>query len=285
MKTHWLALSVLFVVAGAWGATFTLIKSILQQMPPEAFICWRFIIAGVVLLAFARRVDRSALRPGAVLGLLVFTGYWCQTRGLMTISPSRCALLTGTYVVMVPFADWLLYRARIAAAAWFGSVLAVTGTATLLGGIHARPQIGDALTLVSAVCFSLHVVLSAKYTASVSALGLAAMQVLFVGILAAPAAAFVARPQLTPRIVGVVLFTAIVTTAIAFVALMWGQARVTATEAAVMLAFEPVAGSLTSVIFHGEPVTMGLVIGALLILAAMVVSQLPENPKRDPIAP
>jgi hypothetical protein len=45
----------------------------------------------------------------------------------------------------------------------------------------------------------------------------------------------------------VIVFTAVVTTALAFVALMWGQARVTA-EAAVMLAFEPVSASLTSIL-------------------------------------
>ncbi len=83
----------------------------------------------------------------------------------------------------------------------------------------------------------------------------------------------------------VILFTAVVTTALAFVALMWGQARVTATEAAVMLAFEPVAASVTSILLRREPLTMTFAAGAALILAAMVLSQLPESPRRDPIAP
>jgi drug/metabolite transporter (DMT)-like permease len=288
LKKHTLAIVALFLVATAWGTTFTLIKSILSRIAPEPFIFWRFTIAGIVLLAFAaaaRRLDRASIRPGFILGFLVFTGYWCQTRGLITISPSRSALLTGIYVVMVPFADRVLYRARIAPAAWVGSVLALIGTAMLIGGFDGRPQLGDVLTLICAVCFAMHVVLSAKYTAFCSALGLAAMQVLFVGLLAAPPSLFVARPQATRTVIIVVLFTAIVTTALAFVALMWGQARVTATEAAVMLAFEPVAAALTSVIFYDEPVTVMFVIGALLILAAMVVSQLPEKSFRDPIAP
>lgn len=285
MKKHWLAILVLFLVATAWGMTFTLIKSILANIAPEPFIFWRFTIAGLLLLAIARRIDRSALWPGIVLGFLVFTGYWCQTRGLLSISPSRSALLTGVYVVMVPFADRLLYRARIAPVAWIGSFLAVIGTAMLIGGVHARPQLGDLLTLVCAVCFALHVVLSAKYTAKISALGLAAVQVLFVGLAAAGPAAFVARPHATRAVVTVVLFTAIVTTALAFVGLMWGQAHVSATEAAVMLAFEPLAASFTSVMFYGEPLTMMFLAGAALILAAMVLSQLPESPRRDPIAP
>ena len=93
------------------------------------------------------------------------------------------------------------------------------------------------------------------------------------------------RPQPTRAVIVVVLFTAIVTTALAFVALMWSQARVTAVEAAVMLAAEPLSASITSVVFYGEPLTRALVIGAALILAAMVLSQSPPTPNRDPIPP
>lgn len=288
MKKHWLAILVLFTVASLWGMTFTLIKQILAKIAPEPFMFWRFLIAGVVLLIPAiatRSLPRAVLGPGAQLGFLVFVGYWCQTRGLLSISPSRSALLTGIYVVMVPFCDRFVYRARIPAAAWAGAALAMVGTATLIGGFDARPQLGDVLTLFCAVCFSIHVVLSAKYSVHASALGLAAVQVLCVGIFSAAPSALAPRPQPSRDVVVVVLFTAIVTTALAFVGLMWSQAQVTATEAAVMLAFEPLAASVTSVAYYGEPLTASFAIGALLIVAAMIVTQLPASPRRDPIAP
>jgi len=282
VKKHWLAVTVLFLVAGAWGASFTIVKSVLARIPPEPFIVLRFTLAGVVLLVIAltsRQLPRSALRPGLILGALVFSGYWLQTRGLMSISPSRSAFLTGLYVVMVPFCDRLLFARRIAARAWIGCVLAAAGTTLLIGGIDARAGFGDILTIVCAVCFALHMVLSAKYSTGTSVLGLAAVQVIVVGIVAIPPSLFVPRPHLTPFVIAVILFTAIVTTALAFVALMWGQSRVTATEAAVILAFEPMAASITSIVFQHEPITLGFVAGALLILAAMVLSQLP-GPRR-----
>jgi drug/metabolite transporter (DMT)-like permease len=283
VKKHWLAVTVLFLVAGAWGASFTIVKSVLARIPPEPFIVLRFTLAGVVLLVIAltsRQLPRSALRPGLILGALVFSGYWLQTRGLMSISPSRSAFLTGLYVVMVPFCDRLLFARRIAARAWIGCVLAAAGTTLLIGGIDARAGFGDILTIVCAICFALHMVLSAKYSTGTSVLGLAAVQVIVVGIVAIPPSLFVARPHLTPFVIAVILFTAIVTTALAFVALMWGQSRVTATEAAVILAFEPMAASITSIVFQHEPITLGFVAGALLILAAMVLSQLPGSRRR-----
>lgn len=283
MKNHTLAVILLVLVASAWGTTFTLVKNVLTRIAPEPFIFLRFTIAGVVLLAVAiaaRRLPRAALRPGMILGALVFSGYWAQTRGLMTISPSRSAFLTGLYVVLVPFCDRLLFGKRITARAWIGCLLAAAGTTLLIGGIDARAGFGDLLTISCAFCFAIHVILSAKYSAIIPALGLAAVQVLVVGLAAAPPSLFVPRPRMTPMVVAVILFTAIVTTALAFVALMWGQARVTATEAAIILAFEPMAASITSIAFDHERVTAAFIAGALLIVGAMILSQL-----RQPVAP
>jgi drug/metabolite transporter (DMT)-like permease len=275
VKQNHLAAFAILVVACAWGSTFALIKNVLRSIAPEPFIAIRFLIAGAFLctIVFYRRsLTAAALAPSALLGTLVFIGYWAQTRGLLFISPSRSAFLTGLYVVIVPFADRLVRGNRPPLTAWIASVLAVLGTSWLIGGFDTRPSIGDVLTLVCAVCFALHVVYTADYTARHSAIGLAAIQVLIVGVEATPASFIAPRIALTREVVVVVLFTAIVTTALAFVALMWGQARVTATEAAVILSFEPVAASITSVAFYGEPLTHGIVVGGLLILAAMMIA-------------
>ena len=277
MRRNWLAAASIFAVACAWGATFALIKDVLRSIAPEPFIAWRFTIAGVVLLAIAihqRQLDRALIKPSLLLGALVFFGYWMQTHGMKFISPSRSAFLTGLYVVLVPFADRVLRKTRVPLAAWIGSFLALIGTAMLIGGFDTKPTIGDALTLACAVCFALHVVYTADFTRQHSALGLAAVQIFAVGVFAIPPSFFAPRQPMTAEVATVIVATAIVTTAIAFVALMWGQARVSATEAAVILAFEPVAASVTSIVWYGEPITRSFLIGGTLILAAMLVSQL-----------
>lgn len=278
MTRRWLAVLALLATATAWGVTFPLVKDVLQDIAPEAFIFWRFTLAGVILLAFARRsVTRPLLAPGVLLGLLVFAGYWMQTRGLLTVSASRSAFLTGLYVVMVPF--FQSYRAAAAPRlhVWLAAVLAVIGTTVLIGGgFDARPTFGDVLTVGCAVAFAWHVVLSARWSTHATSTALAGIQVFFVGVVAAPFA--LARPTAWDgKVVTVILFTAVVTTALAFAALMWGQAHVSATEAAVILSFEPVAAAITSIVFEGERLTLPFVTGALLILAAMVMSQLGEN--------
>lgn len=277
MSRRALAIAALFATASAWGATFALIKDVLRSIAPEPFIFYRFTLAGLILSAvalFRRNITRATLLPGLALGLLVFGGYWSQTRGLMTISPSRSAFLTGLYVVFVPFADRLVYRAAVPLRAWAASLLAVIGTTALIGGIDAHAAFGDWLTIGCAMIFALHVVFSSRWSLRHSTVGLAAIQVLVVGLAAAPFTPFAPRPAWSAEIVIVIVVTAVVTTAIAFAALMWGQAHVTATEAAVILAFEPVAASITSIAWYHEPLTLPFAAGAALILAAMIVSQL-----------
>jgi len=276
LKRNWAAILTILAVATAWGATFTLVKNVLARIAPEPFIFWRFTLAGLILcvIAISRRQSlASSAAAGIILGLFVFGGYWLQTRALMMISPSRSAFLTGLYVVLVPFCDRVIRGTRITANAWIGSLLAFIGTAALIGGFDARPSIGDAMTFACAIAFALHVVYSADFTAKHPAIALAAVQVLFVGMAAGVPSLFAERAPMRTDVAVVIVFTAVVTTALAFVALMWSQARVTATEAAVILAVEPLAASITSILFGEERITVPFLIGGVLILAGMVISQ------------
>jgi drug/metabolite transporter (DMT)-like permease len=275
MTRRWLAVMALLMTAAAWGASFTLVKSLVAKMAPEPFIFWRFTLAGLILLIAARRhVSRALLVPGVVLGIFVLAGYLAQTHGLRFISSARSAFLTGLYVVMVPFFQWRKTGApRINV--WIASVLAVFGTTVLIGaGFDAPPTLGDLLTLASAVIFAMHVVYSARWSRSENSAALAGVQVLFVGLAAGPLVFFAPPTNWNATLIAIIVVTAIVTTAIAFAALMWAQAHVTATEAAVILSFEPVAAAITVIAWEGQPLTASFVTGAVMILAAMLLSQL-----------
>ena len=282
MKRHLAALALL-ATAAAWGATFTLVKSVITKMAPEAFIFWRFLVAAAILSGYVlwRNVGQASACPprwdrlkpvlhaGVILGLLIFAAYWTQTRGLMTISPSRSAFLTGLYVVLVPF-----LQGKVKRNGWIAAILALAGTIALVGKPQGPAAIGDALTVICAIASAFHVIYAARFTTHETATGLAAIQVGFVALAAAPFAVFSPPVPWSASIVSAILFTAVVTTALAFAALMWGQAHVSATEAAVILSFEPVAAAITSIAFYGEPVTAAFAVGAALILAAMLLSQL-----------
>ena len=70
---------------------------------------------------------------------------------------------------------------------------------------------------------------------------------------------------------GVALFTAIFATAFAFVIQTWSQARISATKVAVILTMEVVFAAFFSVGMGREELTLRLIIGGALVLAAMLL--------------
>ena len=70
---------------------------------------------------------------------------------------------------------------------------------------------------------------------------------------------------------GVVIFTAVICTAVAFVVQTWSQAHMTTTKVAVILTMEVVFAAVFAIVFGGETLTLQKASGGLLVLVAMFV--------------
>lgn len=287
---HSLAIVALLVASCCWGATFVLVKDSLQRMPAEYLMAARFLLGGALLVAiagFRRKLTLATLRPGILLGLLLGIGFWLQTRGLVSIAPSRSALLTGFSIVFVPFFDRLFYRVPVKTNAIAATLLALAGLFFLVGGVGGSVSVGDFLTLVAALLFAGHLVYSARASRLHPELSLTAVQIAAIGVATSPAL-FLQHPiDYGPQVVGSILFLALIPTALAFFLLMWSQARLTATEAAVILAFEPISAAITSLLLKLERWTWEQhLLGGGLIIAAMILTQVGRQETQGlPIVP
>jgi drug/metabolite transporter (DMT)-like permease len=58
----------------------------------------------------------------------------------------------------------------------------------------------------------------------------------------------------------------------------WAQAHLPPTRAAIIMTMEPVFAALFAVLFGGESVTVRMILGGLLVLAAMLLAEL--GPRR-----
>ena len=74
----------------------------------------------------------------------------------------------------------------------------------------------------------------------------------------------------------VVLYTAVICTAVAFVVQTWSQAHMSATKVAVILTMEVVFAALFAVIFGGESISIRALLGGVLVVAAMFMIVLKE---------
>jgi drug/metabolite transporter (DMT)-like permease len=260
-----------------WGATFVIVKGALSDASPLLFIALRFLLAGVLMwLVMARgRMERRAVLPSLLLGMVLFAGFGFQTWGLVYTTPSRSAFVTGFSVILVPlishFSGYRLRRGNAAAAA-----LGLAGLYFLVlpSGIAVVNR-GDLLTLLGAVSFAFHIVLLGAWSRRISFMQFAPGQIMVVGIIAILAVPFAPATTLhwTAGLVFAIVVTALFATAFAFSAQVWAQQYTPPAHTALIFALEPVFALLTSLIVTGEHLGGKEVLGFALILAGMIVSE------------
>ncbi len=284
VKPQWLFKSYLLLAAAIWGMGTVVIKATVDSFPPAWLVGVRFTFAGLVLAIvilprLKASLDADHLKKGCVLGVLVFFSYWTNSTGLTDTTASNSAFLTSLYCVIIPFLSWALAgpkptRFNIAAAL---VCVAGVGCVSFAGSTDFALRFGDAITLLSAVFLSFHVVYTAKYAPGRDMMALTAVQFIVAGLLGfAAAGPFEPMPDFaalgTDTYVSLgylVLFASCIALALQNIAV----AQVDPAPASLFLATESVFGVAFSIMFLGETLTAPLFIGFGLIFGGIVVSE------------
>jgi drug/metabolite transporter (DMT)-like permease len=275
----------LLIVTAIWGSTFVIVKHAVERMPVMDFLAWRFGIAAIVMAAARPRavltLDASGRRHGIVLGLALGGGYVAQTVGLQHTPASISGFITGLFVVFTPLCAAVLLRRRLDRMTWLAVVLATAGLGLIsLHGFSIGG--GEALTLLCALAFGLHIVGLGEWSSSSDASGLAVVQLTTVAVLSiAIAAPSSLAPPPDAAVWGAVLLTAVAATALAFFIQTWAQAQLAPTRAAVVMTMEPVFAGIFGVAFGGDTLGARTIAGAVLVLVAMYTVELGPSQARD----
>ena len=272
--TRLLAALALLAVTACWGSTFFLIKDLLDRVPVLDFLAVRFAIASVSLILLAPkalgRLSARSRRHAVVLGLVYGLAQILQTAGLAHTPASVSGFITGMYVVCTPLLAAVLLRQRITRLTWGAVALAVVGLGVLtLGGFSIG--FGEAVTLLAAVLYALHIVALGAWSDSRQAMGMAIVQLIVITLVC-----FVATiPDgiVLPHTAGdwlSVVYMAVFSGALAMAAQTWAQAHLPPTRSAIIMSMEPVFAAFFAVLAGGEPFTVRMGLGGALVLAAML---------------
>jgi drug/metabolite transporter (DMT)-like permease len=301
LKTNWAADGAILLTTVIWGSTFSVARGVLDHWPPLTYLAVRMPLAALLFAAlFPRQVfraSRAAWRAGATLGALIGVGFVLQTTGLLYTSPAKSAFITGITTPLVPVVAYALWRARPSRENLLGIVLATLGGALILAPVEAVGfNAGDLITLSTTLLFAGHVNFMSVYARRIDARQLSALQIIVAaGVmlsawLAVRAAAWcwgagalppgLAREAVAPvwggavawEVAYLILFGTLAT----FLLWTWGQARMSATHAAVIFSLEPVFATAFAVLLRGSAEWTGprATVGALLVLAGVIVSEL-----------
>lgn len=245
-----------------------------EDVEPSAFLAARFGIAFLVLAPFAARGRRTPglWRDGGLAGLALTAGYVCQTIGLQYTTSSVSAFLTYLLVVIVPLLSAVLLRRPPLPSVLAGVVLAVAGLVLMSGGGVDIGK-GEVLTLLCAVAFAAHIVVLADAAGRHDVMTLNAVQFGVVAAVLLPAALVTGGFDFPGSVWTSVAYTGIVVGIVAFGLQVWGQRRVSASRAALLLMLEPVVAAVLGRI-DGEHLGATGVVGVALILAGILVCEL-----------
>jgi len=302
------AVILLLLVSFIWGSEFVLIDLAIELIPTHTFNAVRFLLAALSLtpLLWLNRSQlhgvrwRSLLGASALLGFLLFIGFYTQTEGMHYTSVSNAGFITGLNVPLVPLLGFLLFRTRASIAVWAGVIIATTGLYLLTVGDKLAFNRGDSLVLVCAFGFAVHILLTGRFVNSLPVVPLSILQLLAValystvGAMTSPDPAFY-HPGSTPLnwqalasdpiVVSAALITGILGTGYAYWAQSACQQILESHKVALIFATEPVFACLAAWLFLNEKLgTVGL-IGAGLIITAMLISELGDRRNKVKLEP
>ncbi|MCF7809363.1 DMT family transporter [bacterium] len=277
----------LLLLCVVWGGTFPATKSALSLTDPIHFLALRFGMAVILTTPFfiphilrsPKDIDNdpkpaTVLLRGIFVGIFLFLGFALQVLGLQHTTASRSGFFTGMLVVMTPPLALLFKTSKMPRAAWLGIPIAVLGIYFMADPGSGGLNLGDWLTISCAFVFALQMIAlefvagDGKYT---GLLMYGQMLVVFIGALIWSLIA--GNPF---QISGTGWLAVVYTGLFGSIAATWLQTKyqpqVPAGYAALIFTAEPIFASLFAWLLLNELWSGRSLIGAGLILMAMVVS-------------
>lgn len=271
-----------------WGSSFVIVKDVTGFLTTGWILVVRFSVAAVLLaLVFAKKrhlyLQRDYLFYGGLFGVALFLAYYVQTQGLIYTTPGKNAFLTGTYCVLVPFFAWFATRKRPTLINVGAALLCIAGVGLVSLSGDLTVNVGDALTLLCAVFYALHIVLVSRFSQGRDIFVLTMWQ--FAGVaLCALVVALITEPApvvltcLSLEQFVQLTYLAVACTTLALLFQNIGQKHLPPSSASLLLSLESPLGVAFSVAFGAETLNAQVLCGFVLIFAAIMVSEvLPEH--------
>ncbi len=283
MSLNWkqspgLASGSMLIVTAVWGWTFVVVQDAINRMPVMDFLTWRFLAAGLIMLAIHplcwKGLTRQELGRGVLLGLVLGAGYITQTYGLVYASASVAGFITGMFVVFTPLLAWVFLRRKINAQTWMAVALATAGLGLM--GLHGwRLGTGETLVLVCALFYALHILGLGEWSSRYPIYRFAVLQVLTVAVITL-LASIPGGIKLPPdsSVWWAVGITALLATAGAFFVQTWAQSLISPARISIVMTMEPVFAGIFGVLLADDQLTRRIILGMLCVLAAMLIVQL-----------
>jgi drug/metabolite transporter (DMT)-like permease len=283
----------LLITAIIWGFAFVAQRSGMEVIGPFAYSAARFALGTLSLIPLLILAKRRAARKGAdplgiptlrlgrkvlwaaLAGIVLFIAANLQQIGLVYTTAGNAGFITSLYVILVPVMGFFVGKAsglRI----WIGAALAVAGLYILSVGAGYTMAPGDVLELIGAFFWAGHILLINRLVTRMEALEIAVGQFATCSILSF-IAAILREPTPFAGVVPAaipILYGGLLSIGIAYTLQIVAQKTAHPAHASIILSMEALFAGIGGVLFLKEPLSPRLIVGGVLMLVGMVISQL-----------
>ena len=275
----------LLLAAAIWGFAFVAQRVGMEHVGPFTFNGVRFLLGSLSLIPLIRYFHNDALPPrselksevlaGLLAGTVLFVAASLQQVGLIYTTAGKAAFITCLYVILVPVVGIFLGQS-VGKWTWLGCILAVVGLYFLCIKESASIQIGDLLQLIGAILWTLHILIIGYSARKVDVLKLSCFQFLTCSALSLVFAVMTETIIFNNILAAAVpiLYGGFCSVGIAYTLQVVGQKHASPAAAAIILSMETVFAVIGGFLVLGERLDGQEIIGCVLMLAGMMVSQL-----------
>ena len=276
----WVALGTVYLI---WGSTYLAIAIAVQTLPPLFSAGVRFCVAGLVLLGFVAarrglRLGREQVIGAAIVGLLLVVG----GNGLVVLAERTVPSgLTALIIASVPL--WIVIFRRIAGehihpSTFIGVAVGFAGVGFLVAprGSGGADLGGVLLLLVATVSWALGTFLSPRLALPRDGLLSTGIQQLAGGVIlvvigaAAGELAHLEPERYSTASLLAMAYLVLFGSLVAFTAYGWLLQHAPVSLVATYAYVNPVVAVLLGALVLAEPITPAIIIGAAIIIAAVV---------------
>lgn len=229
-----------------------------------------------------QKEKKTLMIGGLCCGIILTVSSSLQQIGLIYTSAGKAGFITALYILIVPLLGLFLGK-RVGGKTWIGVALAVIGMYLLCIKEGFSISYGDFMVFLCAVVFSLHILTVDYFSPKVDGVRLSCIQFFVCGCLCAVPMVLFERPEIYQILQAwlPLAYAGVLSSGVAYTLQIITQKHLNPTVASLLMSLESVFAALTGWLILNERLSPKELLGCVLVFAAIILAQLPENKKKE----
>ncbi len=277
-----------------WGTAFIAQDTGMDNIGPLTFNSARFTVGFFTILPLALIFERKKIKLEihsksklfikylVFMGVSLFLGTFLQQTALQYTNIANAAFFTVFYVPIVPILLFFIYSKKVHWSIWPAIGLCILGVYLLSDFSNSEIMLGDGLVILCSVFWALHIIFAGKFMEEFDIpMFYAALQALFVAVLSFIFSFIFEELNISKILMesSSILYAGVLSGGIAFTLQMYAQKNIEEAPAAIIYSLEGVFAAVAGWIILNQFLSTNNMIGCLLILIAVISSQISPSSK------